>query len=138
MTSTVKQNADNALQTEKIALQGSVLASDAFFPFPDGLEEAAGAGATAFVQPGGSLKDEEVIEVLGETALYVVDQRELGVALRVGIASFPGDELTLDALIERARLAAQAQRQQSAAPSAEELGDAREVRRVLQARVVHA
>ncbi len=44
-----------------IALQGSVLASDAFFPFPDGLEEAASAGATAFVQPGGSTRDEEVI-----------------------------------------------------------------------------
>ena len=44
-----------------ISLQGSVLASDAFFPFPDGLEEAASAGATAFVQPGGSNRDDEVI-----------------------------------------------------------------------------
>jgi phosphoribosylaminoimidazolecarboxamide formyltransferase/IMP cyclohydrolase len=44
-----------------IELRGSVLASDAFFPFPDGLEVAAAAGATAFVQPGGSVRDEEVI-----------------------------------------------------------------------------
>jgi phosphoribosylaminoimidazolecarboxamide formyltransferase/IMP cyclohydrolase len=44
-----------------ISLQGSVLASDAFFPFPDGVEEAAQAGATAVVQPGGSVRDDEVI-----------------------------------------------------------------------------
>jgi phosphoribosylaminoimidazolecarboxamide formyltransferase / IMP cyclohydrolase len=44
-----------------ISLKGSVLASDAFFPFPDGVEEAAKAGATAIVQPGGSVRDEEVI-----------------------------------------------------------------------------
>jgi phosphoribosylaminoimidazolecarboxamide formyltransferase/IMP cyclohydrolase len=44
-----------------ISLQGSVLASDAFFPFPDGVETAARAGATAVVQPGGSVRDEEVI-----------------------------------------------------------------------------
>jgi phosphoribosylaminoimidazolecarboxamide formyltransferase/IMP cyclohydrolase len=44
-----------------ISLAGSVLASDAFFPFPDGLEEAAQAGAVAIVQPGGSTRDEEVI-----------------------------------------------------------------------------
>jgi len=44
-----------------ISLQGSVLASDAFFPFPDGVEYAAKAGATAIVQPGGSVRDEEVV-----------------------------------------------------------------------------
>jgi phosphoribosylaminoimidazolecarboxamide formyltransferase / IMP cyclohydrolase len=44
-----------------VALHGSVLASDAFFPFPDGVEEAAAAGATAIVQPGGSVRDDEVI-----------------------------------------------------------------------------
>ncbi|RQD75275.1 MAG: bifunctional phosphoribosylaminoimidazolecarboxamide formyltransferase/IMP cyclohydrolase PurH [Candidatus Syntrophonatronum acetioxidans] len=43
--------------------RGSVLASDAFFPFPDTVVEAAKAGVTALVQPGGSLKDEEAIEV---------------------------------------------------------------------------
>jgi phosphoribosylaminoimidazolecarboxamide formyltransferase/IMP cyclohydrolase len=40
---------------------GAVLASDAFFPFPDGVEAAAAAGVTAVVQPGGSLRDDEVI-----------------------------------------------------------------------------
>src|SRR5438046_1830045 len=44
-----------------ISLTGSVLASDAFFPFADGLEEAIAAGATAVIQPGGSTRDEEVI-----------------------------------------------------------------------------
>jgi phosphoribosylaminoimidazolecarboxamide formyltransferase/IMP cyclohydrolase len=42
-------------------LRGSVLASDAFFPFPDGLEVAAAAGASAVVQPGGSVRDDEVV-----------------------------------------------------------------------------
>jgi phosphoribosylaminoimidazolecarboxamide formyltransferase/IMP cyclohydrolase len=44
-----------------ISLRGSALGSDAFFPFPDGLEEAIAAGATAVVQPGGSTRDAEVI-----------------------------------------------------------------------------
>jgi phosphoribosylaminoimidazolecarboxamide formyltransferase/IMP cyclohydrolase len=44
-----------------VDLRGSALASDAFFPFPDGLEQAAAAGATAVVQPGGSVRDDEVI-----------------------------------------------------------------------------
>ena len=45
----------------KLFLRGSAVASDAFFPFPDGLEAAAAAGATAAIQPGGSVKDPEVI-----------------------------------------------------------------------------
>ena len=45
----------------KLSLKGSAVASDAFFPFPDGLEAAAQAGATAAIQPGGSVKDPEVI-----------------------------------------------------------------------------
>jgi phosphoribosylaminoimidazolecarboxamide formyltransferase/IMP cyclohydrolase len=44
-----------------LPLSGSVVASDAFFPFADGLEEAAKNGATAFIQPGGSIRDEDVI-----------------------------------------------------------------------------
>lgn len=44
-----------------LSLQGSVICSDAFFPFPDGLLAAADAGATAAIQPGGSKRDEEVI-----------------------------------------------------------------------------
>ena len=45
----------------KLSLRGSVVCSDAFFPFPDGLLAAADAGATAAIQPGGSVKDAEVI-----------------------------------------------------------------------------
>jgi len=45
----------------KLSLEGAVLASDAFFPFPDGIEVAAKAGIKAVMQPGGSLKDAEVI-----------------------------------------------------------------------------
>jgi phosphoribosylaminoimidazolecarboxamide formyltransferase / IMP cyclohydrolase len=45
-----------------LALTGTVVASDAFFPFPDGVEEAVKHGATAFIQPGGSVRDKEVIE----------------------------------------------------------------------------
>jgi phosphoribosylaminoimidazolecarboxamide formyltransferase/IMP cyclohydrolase len=53
-------------------LAGSVLASDAFFPFPDGLETAAAAGATAVVQPGGSTRDAEVIAAADRLGLAMV------------------------------------------------------------------
>jgi phosphoribosylaminoimidazolecarboxamide formyltransferase/IMP cyclohydrolase len=46
----------------QLPLKGTVAASDAFFPFPDGVEEIAKAGATAIIQPGGSQRDSEVIE----------------------------------------------------------------------------
>jgi phosphoribosylaminoimidazolecarboxamide formyltransferase/IMP cyclohydrolase len=45
---------------------GAVMASDAFFPFPDGIEEAAEAGIEAVIQPGGSVNDEDVIEAADE------------------------------------------------------------------------
>ena len=51
---------------------GSVLASDAFFPFADGIEAAAAAGATAIIQPGGSLKDNEVISAADAAGLAMV------------------------------------------------------------------
>ncbi len=54
------------------SLRGSVLASDAFFPFPDGLETAAAAGATAVVQPGGSARDAEVIAAADRLGLAMV------------------------------------------------------------------
>jgi phosphoribosylaminoimidazolecarboxamide formyltransferase/IMP cyclohydrolase len=54
------------------ALNGSVAASDAFFPFRDGLDAIAAAGATAVVQPGGSLKDAEVIAAADEHGLAMV------------------------------------------------------------------
>jgi phosphoribosylaminoimidazolecarboxamide formyltransferase/IMP cyclohydrolase len=53
-------------------LEGSVLASDAFFPFPDGVEEAAKAGVTAVIQPGGSKRDNEVIEAANRLNLAMV------------------------------------------------------------------
>jgi phosphoribosylaminoimidazolecarboxamide formyltransferase/IMP cyclohydrolase len=52
--------------------QGSVVASDAFFPFADGLLAAAEAGATAVIQPGGSMRDEEVIAAANERGLAMV------------------------------------------------------------------
>jgi len=53
-------------------LTGSVLASDAFFPFRDGLDEAAKAGITAVIQPGGSLKDDDVVKAADEHGLAMV------------------------------------------------------------------
>ena len=52
--------------------QGSVVASDAFFPFADGLITAAEAGATALIQPGGSMRDDEVIAAADELGLAMV------------------------------------------------------------------
>ena len=51
---------------------GSVVASDAFFPFADGLIAAADAGATAVIQPGGSMRDDEVIKAADEKGLAMV------------------------------------------------------------------
>jgi phosphoribosylaminoimidazolecarboxamide formyltransferase/IMP cyclohydrolase len=56
----------------KLSLAGSVVASDAFFPFPDGIIAAAEAGATAAIQPGGSVRDAEVIAVANERNLAMV------------------------------------------------------------------
>ena len=52
-----------------LSLKGSVVCSDAFFPFPDGLIAAAEAGATAAIQPGGSVRDAEVIAAADERNL---------------------------------------------------------------------
>mgnify|MGYP000275819449 CR=1 FL=1 len=53
-------------------IQNSVVASDAFFPFPDGLLAAADAGATAVIQPGGSIKDKDVIAAANDRGLAMV------------------------------------------------------------------
>jgi len=53
-------------------IQGSVMASDAFFPFPDALEEAVKLGVIAFIQPGGSVSDEEVIKRADELGVSMV------------------------------------------------------------------
>ncbi len=55
-----------------LPLQGTVAASDAFFPFPDGLEAVAQAGATAVIQPGGSVKDEDVIAAADKLGIAMV------------------------------------------------------------------
>jgi phosphoribosylaminoimidazolecarboxamide formyltransferase/IMP cyclohydrolase len=55
-----------------LPLAGTVVGSDAFFPFPDGLEEAARCGATAAIQPGGSVRDQEVIEAADRLDLAMV------------------------------------------------------------------
>jgi phosphoribosylaminoimidazolecarboxamide formyltransferase/IMP cyclohydrolase len=55
-----------------LPLAGSVLASDAFFPFPDGVEEAAQHGITAVIQPGGSVRDEEVVAACDRLDLAMV------------------------------------------------------------------
>ncbi len=54
------------------SLEGSVAASDAFFPFPDGVEEAAKAGATAVAQPGGSVRDADVIAAADRLSLAML------------------------------------------------------------------
>jgi phosphoribosylaminoimidazolecarboxamide formyltransferase/IMP cyclohydrolase len=54
------------------ALKGSAVASDAFFPFRDGLDEAARAGATCVVQPGGSVRDSEIIAAADEHGMAMV------------------------------------------------------------------
>ena len=51
---------------------GSVVASDAFFPFPDGLLATVEAGATSVIQPGGSVRDEEVIDAANEAGIAMV------------------------------------------------------------------
>jgi phosphoribosylaminoimidazolecarboxamide formyltransferase/IMP cyclohydrolase len=55
-----------------LPLKGTVAASDAFFPFPDGVEEIAKAGATAIIQPGGSVRDQEVIETADRLGLAMI------------------------------------------------------------------
>ena len=52
--------------------RGSVVASDAFFPFADGLEAAVAAGATAVIQPGGSMRDTEVIAAADAAGIAMV------------------------------------------------------------------
>ncbi|HEY6554161.1 MAG TPA: bifunctional phosphoribosylaminoimidazolecarboxamide formyltransferase/IMP cyclohydrolase, partial [Vicinamibacteria bacterium] len=61
-----------AVQKAQLPLAGTAVASDAFFPFRDGLDEVAKAGATAVIQPGGSVKDEEVIAAADEHKIAMV------------------------------------------------------------------
>jgi phosphoribosylaminoimidazolecarboxamide formyltransferase/IMP cyclohydrolase len=58
--------------TAGLSLEGSVVASDAFFPFPDGVEEAGKAGAAAVIQPGGSMRDGDVIAAANKLGMAMV------------------------------------------------------------------
>jgi len=66
------QDAAEAAGIETPLTQGSVVASDAFFPFADGLLAAVAAGATAVIQPGGSIRDDEVIAAADEAGIAMV------------------------------------------------------------------
>ncbi|MBI5468828.1 MAG: bifunctional phosphoribosylaminoimidazolecarboxamide formyltransferase/IMP cyclohydrolase, partial [Deltaproteobacteria bacterium] len=55
-----------------LSVKGSVMASDAFFPFRDNVDKAAEHGVTAIIQPGGSIKDEEVIKAANEHGIAMV------------------------------------------------------------------
>jgi phosphoribosylaminoimidazolecarboxamide formyltransferase/IMP cyclohydrolase len=57
---------------ENLVVEGSVMASDAFFPFRDGIDAAAAAGITAVIQPGGSMRDDEVIAAADEANIAMV------------------------------------------------------------------
>ena len=57
---------------EGLSVPGSVMASDAFFPFRDGIDAAAAAGITAVIQPGGSMRDQEVIDAANEAGIAMV------------------------------------------------------------------
>src|SRR5271165_1508060 len=61
-----------AVMKAQSSLQGSIVASDAFFPFPDGVEEAAKAGAAAVIQPGGSVRDNDVIAAADRLGMAMV------------------------------------------------------------------
>ena len=61
-----------AIMKSVLPLEGTVAASDAFFPFRDGLDLLAEAGITAIVQPGGSVRDEEVIRAADERGLAMM------------------------------------------------------------------
>ena len=57
---------------ESLVVAGSVMASDAFFPFRDGIDAAAAAGISAVIQPGGSVRDDEVIQAADEAGMAMV------------------------------------------------------------------
>jgi phosphoribosylaminoimidazolecarboxamide formyltransferase/IMP cyclohydrolase len=69
------RKAEDAAKAEGLAqprTKGSVVASDAFFPFADGLLVAIEAGATAVIQPGGSMRDDEVINAADDAGIAMV------------------------------------------------------------------
>ena len=63
---------ENAIRQSNVDTKGSVMASDAFFPFSDCVEAAAKAGVTAIIQPGGSIRDEESIEMANKYGIAMI------------------------------------------------------------------
>jgi len=61
-----------AIMKAQVPTAGSVLASDAFFPFRDGIDEAARAGVKAIIQPGGSNRDDEAIAACNEHGMAMI------------------------------------------------------------------
>ncbi|HHL0492820.1 TPA: bifunctional phosphoribosylaminoimidazolecarboxamide formyltransferase/IMP cyclohydrolase PurH, partial [Streptococcus agalactiae] len=61
-----------AIEQAKDHLDGAVLASDAFFPFADNIEEIAAAGIKAIIQPGGSVRDQESIDAANKHGLTMI------------------------------------------------------------------
>ncbi|MFT8711150.1 bifunctional phosphoribosylaminoimidazolecarboxamide formyltransferase/IMP cyclohydrolase [Komagataeibacter rhaeticus] len=72
IAATKSADAAKAAGVDHPLTQGSVVASDAFFPFADGLEAAIAAGATAVIQPGGSIRDDEVIAAADKAGIAMV------------------------------------------------------------------
>ena len=66
------ESAEIAVRKARRPLAGTAVASDAFLPFPDTLEVAAAAGATALVQPGGSIRDTEVIDAANRLDIAMI------------------------------------------------------------------
>ena len=66
------KNAIRKISETGLSLKGAIMASDAFFPFPDCVEIAAKAGIKSVIQPGGSIKDSEVINVADELDLSML------------------------------------------------------------------
>ena len=60
------------IQEFNLSLDGSIMASDAFFPFPDSLELASSHGIESIIQPGGSIKDKEIIEVADKLNMSMI------------------------------------------------------------------
>jgi len=70
--SIMKANENKCNNEDNGLTYGSVLASDAFFPFRDGIDEAAKGGISVVIQPGGSIRDKEVIEACNEHNIAMV------------------------------------------------------------------
>jgi phosphoribosylaminoimidazolecarboxamide formyltransferase/IMP cyclohydrolase len=61
-----------AIEKAQVPLDGAVMASDAYFPFPDGPQLAIDAGITAIIQPGGSIRDPAVVEAIDAAGVAMV------------------------------------------------------------------